>query len=265
MSNLGKNLNSSEYNPLTKNELEEITKKLILAKSNNNISELKKIEEILIKKHIRMVVHIGKKYNLEYDDMLGIGLLALTQAIQRWRPEKGKLYLYAERYIKTALNRATDANRAIRIPEKVSYKAAKLQIRINEISQELGRDLTREEIEQITKGFSSFDDLPIVTESLDRKVNIDGNTTIGETIIDYNDPSEIVSNNLDIENVIIAINELSEIEQDVIKSRFGFDNYEKLTLQELGDKYGVTGEAMRRLENTIISKLRHPSLKSSFL
>jgi RNA polymerase primary sigma factor len=62
-----------------------------------------------------------------------------------------------------------------------------------------------------------------------------------------------------------AISELAPIEQEVIKARFGLDNVDKATLAELGDRYGVTGEAMRRLEATAISKLRHPSLINQFI
>jgi RNA polymerase primary sigma factor len=62
-----------------------------------------------------------------------------------------------------------------------------------------------------------------------------------------------------------ALLELNPIEQDVIRARFGLDDGEKVTLAELGDRYGVTGEAMRRLEATAISKLRHPSLVNQFI
>jgi RNA polymerase sigma factor (sigma-70 family) len=266
---LADRLSGSDYEPLTQQQVSELGERLQAARESGDREEESVVKEELIRRHMRMIPHVGKTYRLDFEETLAIGSLALTQAVERWRPEKGSLYGYAERYITTALNKGIDADRTIRIPEQVSYKAAKVQKRINEISGELGRELTRDERAQVAGEHARFDDLPTVSDSLDRPLADHGdgaNRTLADTIQDAAaDPYQEVERRMLAESLHKALLELNPIEQDVIRARFGLDDGEKVTLAELGDRYGVTGEAMRRLEATAISKLRHPSLVNQFI
>lgn len=265
---LSDRLSSPDFEPLTQAQVSELGEQLQAARSDGDEAAEAKVKEELIRRHMRMIPYLGKTYRLDFDELLAIGSLALTQAVDRWRPEKGTLYGYAERYILTALNKGIDQDRTIYIPEQVSYKAARVQKRINEISGELGRELTREERAQVAGEWSRFEQLPMVSDSLDKPIPGDnaGGRTIADTIADESsDPHEEVERRMLAESLHRAISELAPIEQEVIKARFGLDNGDKATLAELGDRYGVTGEAMRRLEATAISKLRHPSLINQFI
>lgn len=260
---LAERLSRPEHDPLTPEQVAELGERLIVARKNEDEAEKRRIEEELVNRHMRMIPHLGKTYRLDFEELLSIGALALTQAVTRWRPEKGSLYGYAERYITTAFNKGIDADRTIRIPEQISYKAARVQKQINHISAQLGRDLTREEKEQIAGDWARFEDLPAVTDSIDKQVVVGGETyaaTLADTIIDETeDPYLQVERKMMSEILEKAIEELTPIEQEVIRARFGMNTEERQTLSELGDRYGVTGEAMRRLEATALSKLRHPS------
>jgi len=221
---------------------------------------------------MRLVVHIGKRYTKifanDWDEIIAAGNLALTQAVDRWHPDKGQLFPWAERWITTGLNKAADAQRTIRIPNGVAYKAGKIQKEIGEIEAELGRKLTKAEREDVIGATQSFADLPMVGDSLDREFNRDGASgtggetrTLGDSIEDEGaDPAEQVAKAAMIEGVRLAIEELTEIEREVIMIRFGIDDRKRLTLAELGEIHGVTGEAMRRVEAAALAKLRHPAL-----
>lgn len=266
--NLNKLLASEQCNPLTPERELELGEQYKIALEENDLDAISKIKNELIMRHLRMILYIGKGYKhiLDRDEIISVGSLALTHCVTNWNPDKGQMYGWAERWITTALTRAADATRSIRIPQGVAYKAGLIQKQINMMQDELGRELTKEEKEAIADGTQTFDSLPIVSDSLDRSVKFDSGSdfkTLGDTIEDIDsDPSEIVEKNEKLIGIKLAIEELTDMEQRVIKCRFGIDNEHRLTLAQLGEKYGVTGEAMRRIEATALAKLRHPSIKN---
>jgi RNA polymerase sigma factor (sigma-70 family) len=231
---------------------------------------ISRIREELIMRHLRLVLHIGKKFKtaLEWDEVVAVGSLALTHAAGRWHPDKGQMYPWAERWITTGLTRAVDASRSIRIPQGVAYKAALVNKRLNQAESELGRPLTAEEKAELTGTDLTFDDLPQMSRSLDEPSNRfssyagEGATrTLGEELEEEgSDPAEIVERDQTIEAVRTALEELTELEKEIIMSRFGIDDEKRETLAQLGEKHGVTGEAMRRVEATALAKLRHPAM-----
>jgi RNA polymerase sigma factor (sigma-70 family) len=262
-----------EHEPLTPDLEAELGDKLRIAIEDSDEIAEKRIREELIFRHMRLVVHIGKRYTKifenDWDEIMASGNLALTQAMMRWHPDKGQAYPWAERWITTGLNKAADAQRTIRIPNGVAYKAGKAQKQINDLEAVLARPLTEQERADVMGTTIGFEDLPLVTDSLDREIGREsasatgGETrTLGESIEDEGaDPADQVELSAMIASVRKAIEELNEIEKEVIMIRFGIDNRKRMTLAELGEIHGVTGEAMRRIETAALAKLRHPALK----
>lgn len=270
ISRLNARFGREEYQPLTVEREKELGEQLRIALELNDEKALAKIKEELILRHMRLVVHIGKKFakNLDWEEIVAAGSLALTHCVDRWHPDKGQMYPWAERWITTGIMRATDNSRTIRIPQGVAYKAGLIQKKIAILEAELGRTLTQEEKKEVIGSDESFETLAQVSKSLDEGYENESDkgympSTIGNTIEQENaDPAEIYEHKEMIQAVRTAIKELNEIEQEVIMVRFGIGEIRRMTLAQLGEKYGMTGEAMRRVESTALAKLRHPALQN---
>ena len=125
---------------------------------------------------------------------------------------------------------------------------------------------TTSEKENIRDGRVAFKEWNYVGDSIDREINagnaITGVATVGDFIVDNeSNPALIVEKNAIKEGIYEAIQELTDTEKVVIVSRFGLNDSDRLTLAELGIKFGVTGEAMRRVEASALAKLKHPAIK----
>jgi len=256
-------LDDPRFRPLEAGEEDQYAERLTQAREEGNDAVVKAIRDELIERHLRLVVHIAKNYPaLDLEEGFSVGCLALTQAAERWDPDKGHIYQWASRWITTALNRAADASRTIRLPEQVAYRAGLAAKRIAEKEAELGRTLSKEEAQELHEGHT-FDQHPSVVASLDM-ASVNGSTpgarTIHEVVPDpTHDPAKEAELVLLQESVKRAITELSPLEREVVESRFGLDVNERKTLAELGAAHGVSGEAMRRVEAAALAKLRHPA------
>lgn len=217
-------------------------------------------------------MHIGKGYErrLPTEEIFATGALALTQAVERWQPDRGSMYQWARRYITTALTKAVDAARTIRVPEGVANEAALLAIRIAELESAAGRKLTADERAAVVGQARTFDDLPTVAASLDEPVRDDGSqqdpthaTTYEELLADGAalDPEDELLGDERTRLLTLALVELDNVERAVVLSRFGFSGEDRETLAALGKRYGVSAEAMRRIETSALSKLRHPAMR----
>lgn len=263
-------LSRPECEPLTPERETELGEQMRIALMEDDEQGINRIREELILRHLRLVVHIGKKFKtvLEWDEIVAVGSLALTQAANRWHPDKGQMYPWGERWITTGLTRAVDASRAIRIPQGVAYKAALVNKRLNEAESSLGRPLTASEKAKLVGTDQTFEDLPQMGQSLDEPSKsfsayaVNGAPrTLGEELEDEgSDPAEIVEREQTINAVRTALDELTHLEKEIIMSRFGINDEKRQTLAQLGEKHGVTGEAMRRVEATALAKLRHPAV-----
>lgn len=257
-------LNEPPFEPLTDEREAVLAERLTAARADGDADEAAAVRDELIERHLRLVLHIGRAYSkvLDRDEMFAVGCLALTRAADRWDPEKGRMYPWAERWITTALTRAADAQRTIRIPQQVAYKAGLAAKRITELEAELGRALTPEEAAEVHGG-ETLDRHPTVVASLEApSANADapGARTVGETVPDPGqDPHEEAERTMVKEAVETAISELSPLEQEVVRARFGIGTDQRVTLAELGAAHGVSGEAMRRVEAAALAKLRHPA------
>ena len=255
--------------PYTKDEYAEMVMRLKKAIADKDKDAEIAIRHEVILRTTKMIFHFGKSYKgVDPDELVGAGVVALTEAVMNWNPNKGTLFGWVEKYLTSRLTRAKDGSRMIKISAKVSKGAALVLRRLNEAESLLGRDLTLSERKEIIGNDLAFEDLPRVNDSLDRVIGFEENRdiTVGDRIeASTGDPYKEVEVGIIGEAVHEAVGELSEIEQDVIISRFGLNGAKRLTLNQLGKKYNYTVQAMRRIEATAIAKMRHPAALSDLM
>lgn len=265
---LHRRLGDGRFEPLTAEDVERINKALTAAIANNDETSRRRIRNELIERHMRLIASIGKGYEhkLNAEDILAVGAVALTEAMERWSPAPGGMsaYQWAKRWITTALNKAVDAERQIRIPEQAAYRAAINTKIVKEEEARQGRRLSAEEIERLTGGGNRLEDLPIADVSLSGGAHpyagSEDDYTLEEVIAD---PRPGADENLEREDVYerirAALTTLTEEERTVIEHRFGLNGAEGKTLAELGAMLKASGEAIRRLEASALAKLSHPA------
>jgi len=259
-------LGEEEFEPLKPEEEIEYGQRLAEAILDGDLILKNQIRDELVKRHLRLVLFIGKNYRakLDQDEIFAVGSLALVQAADRWDIDRGSIYQWAKRWITTALTRASDAQRIIRLPEQIAYKAVMMNILVHDLTAFLGRPPTKDEIIAAGGTAEMFEDLPQVSLSLDQPAIANNEfVTVSDTIVDdmLSTEDDLIKRE-GIKAIYDAISELTDMEQEIISSRFGLTDDNRETLQTIGDKYGFSGEAARRIEASALSKLRHPSLKA---
>jgi len=266
MRNLLERLNEQEFQPLTIERQKELATALLEAKSKNDQKTIDQINQELINRQLRLVLHIARDYRGkgEWEDLIAAGIMGLTNAVLRWNPDKGFLYHWVERWIKTAIIREIDNNRTIKIPERKAKEAGLIRIEIRKEEERLQRSLNKKELDELIGDRLDIRTLPKGELLLDHETITDQGDYIKlteSTTKEEDDPFEIVNQKMVAETIQKALSELTEMEQEIIMMRFGFEG-ERKTLAEIGSKYNMTGEAMRRIESTALAKLRHPAMKS---
>lgn len=268
---LSRRLGDERFAPLTADDVRTIGAGLLAARAAGDERAERRLRDELVERHLRLVVGLGKGYQhkLDPEDILAVGSLALMEAMSRWDPTPGGMspYQWARRYVLTALNKAVDADRTIRIPEQVAYRAAINTKLIKERENVIGRSLTDEEVVALTGGGVRLEGLPLANVSLTtpgRLTRTDGSEdhglTVEEVTADQSDTAEEIVEREDIyARIHSSLSTLTEDERTVVCHRFGLGNVDGMTLAELGDLLGTSGEAIRRLEASALAKLTHPA------
>ena len=219
----------------------------------------------LIKSNLRFVVSYVKKYKgmgLSLPDLINEGNLGLIEAAKRFDPRRNvKFISYAVWWIRQAIIHAlTQSSRIYHIPQKLSDQISEMKKITAKLKKELGREPTRDEIAKrmgLTR--EDIEDMEIIEEknvSLSDKY-YDDDIEVGDRIKDTLSPSveyQIIKNSIQ-DQIRLLLSELDEKEALVLKLRFGLDNDEPMTLQEIGDRLNLTRERIRQIEKKAMRKL----------
>src|SRR5436309_2913381 len=226
-----------------------------------------KAREQMINANLRLVVTIAHDYanlGLPLLDLISEGNIGLTKAVERFDPGKGaKLSTYAAWWIKQSIKRAlANQSKTIRLPVHLVDKIAKVRRVSLQMSDELGREPTEDELGDeigIASGkVAQLKSLGIRATSLDAAIGDDDSAEFSEIIRDEDaeTPFELLRDKHLLREMDGLLEVLDKRERKIIAQRFGLNGGKPKTLEDVGKDFGVTRERIRQLQNIALAKLR---------
>ena len=225
--------------------------------------------EYIIKANTRLVVSIAKRYmgrGVAFLDLIQEGNLGLMKAVEKYDVHRGfRFSTYATWWIRQTITRAiADQSRTIRLPVHINDRIRQIYKATHDLEQRLGRIPTPEELAAEVK--MDLDKVQWVLKvswlplSLESSVGDDEDSELGMFIEDELSPTpiQIVHESMLKEKIEEVLGTLTPREARVLRMRFGLETGDPITLEEVGEKFGLTRERIRQIEGKALRRLRHP-------
>ncbi|HLX96818.1 MAG TPA: RNA polymerase sigma factor RpoD/SigA [Verrucomicrobiae bacterium] len=227
----------------------------------------KKAREQMIKANLRLVVKIARDYDgigLPLLDLISEGNIGLMKAVERFDPRKGgKLSTYGSWWIKQSIKRAlANQSKTIRLPVHLVDKISKMRRVAMKLQEELGREPTDEELaDELGMTGARVRQMRMASirpASLDAPIGDDDSNNFSDLVEDEN----AITPYQDLEDKTVTgmlqdmVKHLDPREATILRYRFGLDGGSEKTLEEVGEKFGVTRERVRQIQNLALKKLR---------
>ncbi len=237
-----------------------------------NIEDSWAARDHLITANSRLVISVAKKYmgrGVPFLDLIQEGNIGLIRATKKFDYRRGhKFSTYATWWIRQAVTRAiADQGRTIRVPVHMGDQINKLLRYQHQLTQKLGRDPSVEELaDELNIPVKKVENMIQVARrplSLETPTDDEEDSTLGDFIEDDDVPApdDSATYNLLKEHLQEILNELPPREVRILQLRYGLLEGQAYTLEEVGNKMGVTRERVRQIEAQALSRLRHPSVQ----
>ena len=227
----------------------------------------KKAREQMIKANLRLVVKIARDYDgigLPLLDLISEGNIGLMKAVERFDPRKGgKLSTYGSWWIKQSIKRAlANQSKTIRLPVHLVDKISKMRRIAMKLQEELGREPTDEELaDELGMTAARVRQMRLAAirpASLDAPIGDDDSNNFSDLVEDENaiTPYQGLEDKTVTGMLQDMVKHLDTREATILRYRFGLDGGLEKTLEEVGEKFGVTRERVRQIQNLALKKLR---------